>query len=75
MKKIVLSLMVVFSVVGIVTCPGADDSALFVAASPPDALIILDMSGSMTWDPAGNAAVYPNRRIDIARRVLEGPPR
>jgi type IV pilus assembly protein PilY1 len=71
MKKIILSLMVVFSVVGIVTCPDADDSALFVAAVPPDALIILDMSGSMTWDPAGNAAVYPNRRIDIARRVLK----
>jgi Tfp pilus tip-associated adhesin PilY1 len=71
MKKIVLSLMVVFSVVGIVTRPSADDSALFVASVPPDALIILDMSGSMELDPPGNAAVYPNRKIDIARRVLK----
>ena len=77
MKKIVLSLMVilaaVFSTAVIVTgaVPGVGDSALFVAAVPPDALIILDMSGSMTWDPAGNAAVYPDRKIDIARKVLK----
>jgi type IV pilus assembly protein PilY1 len=71
MKKIVLSLMVMFSMLVIVTCPGADDTALFVASVPPDALIILDMSGSMTWDPAGIDATYPNRRIDIARRVLK----
>jgi hypothetical protein len=72
MKKIILSLMVIFSTVVIVTCACADDSALFVASVSPDALIILDMSGSMVWDPAGNLGVlYPNRRIDIARRVLK----
>src|SRR5512139_3608603 len=72
MKKTVLSLMVVFSVVGVITCPSADDSSLFVASVSPDALVILDMSGSMVWDPAGNmGSVYPNRRIDIARKVLK----
>jgi Tfp pilus tip-associated adhesin PilY1 len=49
----------------------ADDTDLFVLQVPPDALILLDMSGSMNWDPAGNAASSPNRRIDIARSVLE----
>jgi type IV pilus assembly protein PilY1 len=48
----------------------ADDTDLFTAQIPPDALILLDMSGSMNWDPAGNPASYPNRRIDIARKVL-----
>ena len=74
MKKIFLSLMVIFSTVVIVTCACADDTTLFVASATPDALIILDMSGSMTWDPAGIdgcPTVYPNRRIDIARRVLK----
>jgi type IV pilus assembly protein PilY1 len=77
MKKIVLNLMVVFAmifstaviVIGAAPVPG--DESLFVANVPPDALIMLDMSGSMEWDPPGNAAVYPNRRIDIARIVLK----
>src|SRR4030042_4551985 len=63
--------MVLVLTVVIVPRACADDSALFGASVPPDALIILDMSGSMVWDPAGNSAVYPNRRIDIARRVLK----
>jgi type IV pilus assembly protein PilY1 len=74
MKKIILSLMLIFLTVVIVTSACADDSALFVASVSPDALIILDMSGSMQWDPAGilqYMTVYPNRRIDIARRVLK----
>jgi type IV pilus assembly protein PilY1 len=77
MKKIVLNVMVVltvmFSTVVIVTgeAPVPGDESLFVANVPPDALILLDMSGSMMWDPAGNSAVYPNRRIDIARKVLK----
>ena len=72
MKKTVLSLMVVFSLVAFATCPSADDSSLFVASVSPDALVILDMSGSMVWDPAGNMGIsYPNRRIDIARKVLK----
>ena len=48
----------------------ADDTDLFIAQVPPDALILLDMSGSMNWDPSGKEASYPNRRIDIARSVL-----
>ena len=74
MKKIILSLMLIFLMVVIVTSACADDSALFVASVSPDALIILDMSGSMQWDPEGvlqYMTVYPNRRIDIARRVMK----
>ena len=50
--------------------PQADDTDLFITQIPPDALIILDKSGSMNWNPAGNPASYPNRRIDIARSVI-----
>ena len=39
--------------------PLADDSDLFITQIPPDALIILDKSGSMNRDPAGNPASYP----------------
>jgi len=35
----------------------ADDTDLFVAQVPPDALIVLDLSGSMRWTPAG-ATMY-----------------
>jgi Tfp pilus tip-associated adhesin PilY1 len=49
----------------------ADDTDLFAVQVPPDVLIILDMSGSMNYSPAGPPYVSPpNRRIDIARSVL-----
>jgi Tfp pilus tip-associated adhesin PilY1 len=48
----------------------ADDTELFIVKMPPDALILLDMSGSMNWDPSGDPASYPDRRIDIAKNVL-----
>ena len=49
----------------------ADDTELFMVAVPSDVLIILDMSGSMNYSPAGPPYVSsPNRRIDIARTVL-----
>ncbi len=49
----------------------ADDTDLFMIAVPSDVLIILDMSGSMNYSPAGPPYVSPpNRRIDIARSVL-----
>jgi Tfp pilus tip-associated adhesin PilY1 len=52
-------------------CPSmADDTDLFTLGVKPEALILLDMSGSMNWDVAGNAASSPNRRIDIARDVI-----
>ncbi len=50
----------------------ADDTELFVRQVPPDALVLLDMSGSMNWDPSGPDVTPPpnGRRIDVARKVL-----
>ena len=48
-----VTLIAVFIVAGIV--PGdADDIDLFLAQIPPDALIVIDLSGSMKWTTAGD---------------------
>jgi len=70
MKKLSLALFIGFSMLIVVAQSNASDEDLFSTTVPPDALIILDMSGSMNWDPAGNAASAPDRRIDIARSVI-----
>ena len=35
-----------------------DESALFTSSTQPDALILLDLSGSMAWNPAGGTNTY-----------------
>jgi hypothetical protein len=36
----------------------ADETALFTTSTAPDALIVLDLSGSMSWNPAGDDLTY-----------------
>jgi Tfp pilus tip-associated adhesin PilY1 len=36
----------------------ADETALFTTSTAPDALIVLDLSGSMAWNPAGDDLTY-----------------
>jgi Tfp pilus tip-associated adhesin PilY1 len=69
-NKLSLALFIGLSIIIGVAQSNASDEDLFSTTVPPDALIILDMSGSMNWDPAGNAASSPNRRIDIAKSVI-----
>lgn len=40
--------------------PAAGEEALFTNSTQPDALIVLDLSGSMEWNPAGGNDVYGN---------------
>jgi Tfp pilus tip-associated adhesin PilY1 len=73
MKKLALALfiIIIIPIMIIATQSDASDEELFSAHVPPDALIILDMSGSMNWDLAGTGSPgFPNRRIDIARNVI-----
>ena len=70
MRKSVFILFVAVVVGIFATSVRGDDTDLFMTQMPPDALIILDMSSSMNLDPPGNTASAPNRRIDIARKVL-----
>jgi type IV pilus assembly protein PilY1 len=69
-NKLSLALLIGLSIIIGVAQSNASDEDLFSTTVPPDALIILDMSGSMNWDVAGNAATSPNRRIDIAKSVI-----
>jgi len=70
MKKTAFFILITASIMISVGQLLADDTELFVSQVPPDALMLLDMSGSMNWDPAGNPASYPHRRIDVARKVV-----
>ena len=38
----------------------ADETALFTTSMAPDALIVLDLSGSMDWNPAGGVYTWGN---------------
>lgn len=70
MKKIVFTVLGIVFLINL-TYLHADDTELFAIAVPSDVLIILDMSGSMNYSPAGPPYTsYPYRRIDIARKIL-----
>ncbi len=42
------------------TQPETGEEALFTNSTSPDALIVLDLSGSMDWNPAGGSRIYGN---------------
>ena len=54
MKKLTLAFLIAGLILIRAIPLWADDTALFTVQTPPDALIILDLSGSMNWTPAGN---------------------
>ena len=70
MKKLALLLFLAAVILINPNQSRTEDTELFMTNIPPDALILLDKSGSMNLDPAGNWANYPNRRIDIARQII-----
>ncbi|MCX5908995.1 MAG: hypothetical protein NTY64_17930, partial [Deltaproteobacteria bacterium] len=51
-KKYIFALMLSMVLLG-PRAYGQDESALFVSQTQPDVLIVLDLSGSMNWTPAG----------------------
>ena len=54
MKRWGLMMWMVISIGMSAPCLYADDTDLFMIQVPPDVLIILDLSGSMDWTPAGS---------------------
>lgn len=40
------------------TAPVEGEEALFVSSTQPDALLVLDLSGSMEWNPTGDDPIY-----------------
>lgn len=52
------ALLTCFAGTGHAVAPVAGEEALFVSSTQPDALILLDLSGSMDWNPAGDDLTY-----------------
>ena len=57
---IVLLCLFAFAGQAAATAPETGEEALFTNSTQPDALIVLDLSGSMEWNPAGGNDVYGN---------------
>lgn len=56
-KSIIIISVCILSLVFINSGYSADESVLFTSV-PPDALIVLDLSGSMNWNPAGTNYIW-----------------
>ncbi len=59
-RHILLPLLCVVVILFQATPGRADETALFTTSVAPDALIILDLSGSMDWNPAGGDNKWGN---------------
>ena len=49
-----------FAETALATAPIAGEEALFTNSTSPDALLLLDLSGSMLWNPAGGSNIWGN---------------
>ncbi|MBE0558165.1 MAG: hypothetical protein IH628_13110, partial [Proteobacteria bacterium] len=58
MKRGMMLLTAVICGVMLAADAHADETALFTTTTAPDALIVLDLSGSMAWNPAGDDLPY-----------------
>jgi len=62
-KKFLMAAMMVCVICfwgGLSRADDTDEEALFSSSLSPDALILLDLSGSMNWSPAGTDYIYGN---------------
>jgi Tfp pilus tip-associated adhesin PilY1 len=57
---IIIASLFLFSGTGNATAPETGEEALFTTSTAPDALILLDLSGSMAWNPAGGDEKWGN---------------
>ncbi len=69
-KTIVSIVFMTFVVFACIVESHADDVDLFLASIPPDALIVLDLSGSMKWTTTGGTLYIPTNQICA---VYNGP--
>ncbi len=58
MKTRMMILMLLVCGVMLASDARADETALFTTTTAPDALILMDLSGSMAWNPAGDNLKY-----------------
>lgn len=57
-RKIIVLLVILTFLALSAEASRASDEDLFMTVTIPDALIILDLSGSMAWNPAGGTKIY-----------------
>ena len=55
-----IAFLILSAGIGNATSPETAEEALFTTSVAPDALILLDLSGSMEWNPAGGTYTYGN---------------
>ena len=53
-----IALLIISASAGNATQPVSGEEALFVSSTQPDALFVVDLSGSMAWNPAGDDLTY-----------------
>jgi len=60
-KKLIIAMLVIgFFLIGKAHADDTDEMALFSSSLAPDTLIILDLSGSMDWNPEGGSYIWGN---------------
>lgn len=61
-RPLVLGILLLFLSAGVgnATAPVTGEEALFTTSVAPDALLLLDLSGSMAWNPAGGGDIWGN---------------
>jgi len=63
MKNFINAALIIFFIFINIIQSDADDTDLFLAQIPPDALIILDQSGSMKWTIVGQTMYIPSESV------------
>jgi len=73
-KAVVLLAIVVVMLLSMGTAPvcRADETGLFTSIAP-DAMIVLDLSGSMKWNPPGNHDSWNNPTYEYSDSACAGP--
>src|SRR5512145_670539 len=64
-----VALIMLFANAGNTTGPVSGEEALFVSSTQPDALLVVDLSGSMAWNPAGDDLTYGSNSACYADTV------
>ena len=62
LSLIIIAMAFVFFITGIgqADTPAPGEEALFTTSTAPDALFLMDLSGSMDWNPAGGSNIWGN---------------
>ena len=71
LSLIIIAMAFVFLITGIgqADTPAPGEEALFTTSTAPDALFLMDLSGSMDWNPAGGSNI--SVQFFLLRHILQ----